>query len=340
MVYCLFHYWRCFLLLLILAVCTPIGRCASDTQPLENPWPRTAITLRWENDIIGGTDENYSNGISLSMTRRGRGLLGRVWDWVGLRDIETYYGYELGQIMITPSDKSLLEPRPDDRPYAGILYGSLSTMARRENQLHGFKLVLGVVGPWSLAKETQIWWHDVIGSPRPMGWHHQLPNEPILNLVYEYRRKYTLFGDSQGFGSELIPMAGAMAGNVLVQAEAGAQVRLGWHLPDDFGTTLIRGFGYQSLPRFDQQPAAAKWGAFLFGGVAGNAVARNLTLDGSTFRSSPHVSKRPLFGAAEVGVGIWMRRLQINASTVFWGREFRTQERYSIFGALTVSVFF
>ncbi len=32
------------------------------------------------------------------------------------------------------------------------------------------KIVTGVVGPYSLAEETQNWFHDIIGSGHAIGW--------------------------------------------------------------------------------------------------------------------------------------------------------------------------
>lgn len=314
-----------------------------DPQELkdDNPEARGAVTVRLENDAFAGTDRDYSNGISLSLFHRGRGLFGGVWDIFGKDDWEYFQGYEVGQVIVTPSDTSLSVPDPNDRPYAGLLYAGVATVMRHDNQMHGLKFLTGVVGPYSLAEETQNWFHDLIGSGHAEGWDYQLHNEPILNLVYEHRRKYDLFHTDEGFGSDVIPSVNGMLGNVLIQAEGGAQLRLGYNLPDDFGTTLLRGFGSMPFPQYDHtRRPAPKFGAYAFASLGGTAVARNISLDGNTFEDSPHVDKRPFFGTAEIGASVWTRWVQATFSYVTWGKEFYGQAQASEFGAISLTFFF
>lgn len=211
---------------------------------------------------------------------------------------------------------------------------------RHANQFNGLKLITGVVGPYSLAEETQTWFHGLIGSHKPKGWDYQLHNEPILNLVYEHRRKYGLFETKPGFGADFIPEATAMLGNVLIQAHVGAQVRLGYHLPDDFGTTLLRGFGALPFPQYRRGESPPKFGGYLFASAGGDAVARNLNLAGNSFQDSRSVRKRPFFGSWQVGASVWTRWVQGTFSYVTWGKEFYGQKSFSRFGAITVTVFF
>ncbi len=299
-----------------------------------------ALSLRWENDAFAGTDRDYSNGTSLSLLLRGRGLLGGFWDLFGKGDREYFQAYEVGQVIVTPMDTSLTVPAPNDRPYAGLLYVDLGTAIRHENLFHGFKIVTGVVGPYSLAEEAQNWFHDIIGSGHAMGWDYQLHNEPILNLVYEHRRKYQLFKTDWGFGSDIIPAGSAMLGNVLIQAQVGAELRLGYRLPDDFGTTLLRGFGAMPFPQYSSQAPAPKFGFYAFASAGGTAVAHNLTLDGHSFQDSPHVDKRPFFGSTEIGGTLWTRWFEASFSYVYWGKEFYGQQADSRFGAVYLSWFF
>ncbi len=323
----------------ILPWCGAAEDTASPPAGPESPPAWHALTFRWENDAVAETDENYSNGISLSYQHSGRGLLGGVWRWFGVEDAVFSSDYSLGQIMVTPRDTDRPVPDPEDRPYVGMLYAALSTQVRLGNQFHGLKFVTGVVGPWSQAEEVQAWFHQVIGSGKARGWAHQLKNEPIFNLVYEHRRKFPLLDPESDWGVDLIPVGGAMLGNVLVQAQVGAQLRVGYHAPDDFGTTIIRGFG--TLP-FSRPPAnggrVPRWGVYAFAGASGVAVARNLSLDGNTFEDSPSVDKQPFFAAGETGLVLWTRRVQVAASFVWWGREFENQARASRFGTLAITI--
>lgn len=312
-----------------------------DSHPLSEADPRYAVSLRWENDTLAGRDENYSNGISLSFSHEGRGLLGGFWGWFGATEGRWISSYEVGQIIVTPADISLPVPDPQDRPYAGVLYGALSTQYVHDHQFHGLKLIAGVVGPYSLAEEAQTWVHERIGSTLPRGWDYQLENEPILNLVYEHRRRYPFLGQEGTWCAEAIPMLGGMLGNVLIQAQAGGQLRFGYNLPDDFGATLMRGMGNLPFPKCGANGTdCRRYGAYVFAGGSANLVARNLTLDGSTFRDSPSVDKEPFFGAAEFGLSVWFKHFQATFSYVVWGKEFETQQSESQFAAITATVFF
>ena len=296
------------------------------------------VSLRWENDAVAGADRDYSNGLSLTVSMEGRGPLGGIWKWFGAKHGRWATSYELGQIISTPHDLTQRVPGSQERPYAGLLFGAVSTQYVSGQRFHGAKLIAGMVGPASLAEETQLAYHRMTGNPEPQGWDSQLENEPILNLVYEHRRRYRLADSSSGWAVEAIPVAGAMFGNVLIQAQADAQVRVGFNLPDDFGKRLIRGLGNVPIPGSGRGSTPSReFGAYLFAGGGANLVGRNLTLDGNTFRSGPRVDKKPLFPAAEVGVSFWTRWFEATLSYVYWGREYETQPEGARFGAATIA---
>jgi lipid A 3-O-deacylase len=316
----------------------PLPTTTSTTPAPAPESAHTVVSLRWENDVVSGTDENYSNGISLMVARNGRGPVGGLWSVFGLRSGRLISTYELGQLIVTPQDIRRIVPDPADRPYAGLLYVAISTQRVDGNRFDGIKFITGVVGPASLAENVQKSFHRHIGNPIPEGWDYQLKNEAILNMVYEHRRRYTLAEGSSGWRLEAIPVAGAMLGNVLIQAEAETQLRIGYHLPDDFGTTLMRGLGNPPTPRSGREVRGSpRMGVYAFAGGGANLVARNLTLDGNTIRDGPRVSKRPLFPGAEVGMSTWTPWFEAYFAFVFWGREYESQSRASHFGVATIA---
>lgn len=295
------------------------------------------VSVRLENDILSGTDEEYSSGAALTLIRESRGPLGGFWGWLGSADGRLISGYELGQLIVTPADTTKPIPDADDRPYAGLLYGALSTQLVRGRRLDGLKLVVGVVGPASLAAHTQKLIHRWTGSVMPQGWDYQLENELILNAVYEQRRRYTLLDSEGGWGVEAIPRAGGMLGTALVQAQADGQIRFGYNLPDDFGRTLMRGLGNLPFPLPRPGTGSRRFGVYAFAQGGANLVARNLTLDGNTFQDGPRVRKIPLFAAGEVGVSVWTSSFEATVSYVFWGREYDAQATATRFATATIS---
>jgi lipid A 3-O-deacylase len=331
--------FRTSLPLLLLSLASPSAVHAEDAPPSLAPSaPHWAISGRWENDTFGGTDRFYTDGIALYLTQTGANWLDAFADRLPWGTGRRTVGYDLGQLMINPGDKLLPVPDPNDRPYAGVLFASLSLHVEEGHLYHGLKFTTGLVGPWSLAEETQKQVHRWVDSDLPRGWDYQLHNEPIFNLTYEHRRKYTLLGSARGWKAELIPNGTVMLGNLLTLAQAGAQLRIGYDIPDDFGVTLIRGIGQLPPPRPPLDPdRPTRIGVFGYGALHGNFVLRTLTLDGNTWKESASVEKKLFVPGAEVGVGVNLRRFAVAVSYVWVGLEFYGQAERTQFGAFTVT---
>lgn len=298
------------------------------------PW---TLTVRAENDVPANADQYYTNGVALSFARcvsEEDVLLPALLRLPGLRDPGIIsQGFDLGQIMVTPANTATLVPDPRDRPYAGLLYFGATWQRSRPNRFAAFKIITGVVGPSSLAEQTQREIHKLIDSPIAQGWDYQLRDEPIINVVYEQRWRAASFGSAESFGGDTLLVAGGMLGNVLTQAYGHAQFRYGWRVPRDFGTSLIRGIGVVPPAR-----DGARWSVHAFIGTGAFAVARNITLDGNTFRDSRSVKKNPFVPAIETGVVVRVSGWQLVVSWVAWGREFENQPRHAEFGTISFSL--
>ena len=127
---------------------------------------------------------------------------------------EIRHGYIVGQNMYTPRDISLADPPPDDRPYAGWLYATIGLGVESAGQTDFFALTVGVVGPASLAEQSQKAIHEITGSPHPQGWDTQLKNEPGIELAYQRRWRNVATGTFAGLELDLTPHAGGALGNV------------------------------------------------------------------------------------------------------------------------------
>jgi hypothetical protein len=116
------------------------------------------LSLFFDNDTFGGTDENYTNGVRLSWIspslpvdrlsgfhRNLDWLLHRI-DWQGGNPWLYQYGISLTQLMFTPEDIATSTLIPDDRPYAGWLGLGFSLHAKTDSLLHSLELSVGVVG--------------------------------------------------------------------------------------------------------------------------------------------------------------------------------------------------
>ncbi|MAS41519.1 MAG: hypothetical protein CMK33_07420, partial [Porticoccaceae bacterium] len=217
-----------------------------------NPW---TVNLYFENDLFDETDQNYTNGVRLSWispdtTSYQNDPAFPAWLRAANRrlrllhsnDPETEHNLviSLGQLMFTPEDTEASALLPEQRPYAGYLHAGIAYHTRSENRLDVMELDVGIVGPSALAHETQDLIHDLRGFEKYQGWDNQLRDEPTLQLLYEQKRR--LFSDTwrNNFGHDFIAHAGASLGNVATHLNFGGEYRVGWDLPDDFGTSAVR----------------------------------------------------------------------------------------------------
>jgi hypothetical protein len=184
--------------------------------------------------------------------------------------------------MYTPKDISLRNPPLDDQPYAGWLYGSAGLTAETGKRLDQLELTVGMVGPASLAEETQKRVHEIVSSDEPQGWDTQLRNEPGFILTYQRSWRSVVSKSILGVPFDMTPHAGGALGNVFTYANAGIMLRFGRRLPLDYGPPRIQ----PSLPGSGFLVPHDGFGWYLFAGIDGRAVARNIFLDGNTFRDS------------------------------------------------------
>ncbi len=210
--------------------------------------------------------------------------------------------------------------------------------------MDSLELQLGIVGRHSYAQDLQEAFHEWTRSTVPRGWEHQLHDEPIVNVYAERKWKILKLQDQNGRGIDCIPHAGLALGNAYTAVNLGGQLRLGWNLPNDFGVHLIRPGSDASAPMDDTDPRFFKpwrrFGLHGFAGVDGKAIARNILLDGNTFRDSHSVDKEPFVADFMGGVVVILHRFKIAYTYVHRTREFKTQKGEQRFGSISISYTF
>jgi len=322
-------------------------------QGSEAPEPRRfdgVWTFVIENDVVffGDDDGNYTNGFAFTYSssaveeRDPKSFSNRLVGWtsflpfMGNERYRHHAAYGFGQLIFTPENLALLDPPPTDRPYAGILFFDPSVYARSRRSLHAYTLRLGVTGEISQAEETQKLLHDWTNARRPRGWSHQLHDEPLVNLGYEYHRRFWAAPSAPG-GFDFTPNIGGTVGNYMIAGNVGALFRLGWNLPHAYGPPSPR-TGFENHPLYAAPPGEKGW-CFLFGGAEGYWVGRDLTLDGNTWKDSRSTDKEDLVGQASVGLefarGSFAFRLALSLATDAYG----TQNNHQQLGSFSLSWF-
>lgn len=322
-------------------------------QDYDNSW---TFSVHFENDLFADTDQNYTSGVKFSWVspdltrfRDDRQLPEWIYPYVEALPFinepkrERNVVISLGQSIFTPQDTERTDLIIDDRPYAGWLYLGVGFHSKTESQLDTIEIQLGVVGELSLGRQSQILVHKLRDIPTPKGWQHQLENEPGLNLVYERNWRHELVGEGRGPGLDVITHAGASVGNIYTYANLGFEIRGGWNLPQDFGTSTIRPGGDTNDPVTKSDPRRAEdtsFGFHVFAFTDGRAVARDIFLDGNTFSDSHSVDKEHFVGDVAIGAALIYGRFKLSYAKVFRTREFVGQPSKHRFGSITLSYTF
>lgn len=305
----------------------------------ESEWGTFSFTL--DNDLFYGDDRHYTNGVRFAWVTNPDA----VPDWLTRTATTLPFfpdhgvmrgSFSLGQNMFTPENIEVADPPTGDRPYAGWLYVSAGLIADTGSRLDRVELSLGVVGPAALGEQTQKTVHSITGSPEPRGWDTQLENEPAILLTWQRAWQESLLASVEGFGLDMTPHVGAALGNVFTYASGGVILRFGRDLPHDYGPPLIQpappGSGF-FLPQ-------DSFGWYLFAGFEGRAVARNIFLDGNTFRDSRSVDKIPLVGDLQLGLAVTVGQVRIAYTHILRTPEFEGQQGLDNYGAISASLRF
>jgi lipid A 3-O-deacylase len=290
-----------------------------------------------ENDIFADSDSDYTNGIRFAWISSEENMPRWTQKIAGALPLASGGNKRIsiaaGQSMFAPEDLSRRDLVVGDQPYAGWLYGSVGMVSDTGKTLDHVMLTLGVVGPLSLAEPTQKFVHRVVDSPQPNGWDNQLKNEPGIMLTYERKWRSIYEISTFGLSADITPHAGVNLGNINTDATVGATFRLGYDLPADYGPPRIR----PSLPGSDFFIPTQELGGYLFTTIGERGVARNIFLDGNTFRDSPSVDKKYFVTSLQVGAAVTYGETRLSYTQVFMTKEYDTQKHPSVFGALTLS---
>ena len=316
------------------------------------------LNLYIENDLFSETDQDYTRGIQLSwvspdisdyvesdelpgwVRRLNRSL---TFFHKSLKGLKRNVTVTVGQQMYTPQDLYETELIEDDRRYAAWLFLGLGYQTRAEDQLDTLELQLGVVGPAAFGQEAQDFIHDLRDFEKFQGWDNQIRNEPGFVATWEHKRKWKRINPATRFGYDTITHTGFSLGNIHTHVNAGAEVRLGWALPDDFGTSAIRPGGQNSTPDSTWDPRFVgdkKWGLHAFASLDVRLVARDIFLDGNSFRNSHSIDKELVVADVALGVAYIVGGGRVSYAQIFRSKEFSVQNSYHSYGSLSFSYTF
>ena len=314
----------------------------------DRPDQQGVVSLVVENDSLSsGADRNYTSGIELSYTSPTNA---RIPPWLDnaarpftqfFSNAEpAFWGVSLGQSLFTPNDIEASPAPPDQHPYAGWLYMQLMVAAEQRpigdvgGHLDTYELEFGMVGPSALGEQSQEGIHQILGAPHPKGWASQLHDEFAFAGSFDRRWRWRPreLPIDHALVFDLTPQAGFTVGTLRDEARLGVIARIGNKLTGDYGPPRVRP-SLAGVEHFYDESFA--WSIFV--GAEGRAVARDLFLDGNTFRDSAHVERIPLVGDFQAGFSMSLHEWRMTYTFVWRTDEFTTQHGRQDFGSLSFS---
>ncbi|MDO4643447.1 MAG: lipid A deacylase LpxR family protein [Cardiobacteriaceae bacterium] len=320
------------------------------TEPLVDTLPDHILrsnerffTINIENDKFGsGYDRDYTNGLRMTWFNVGAQQPFYV-NWIDRlvptfdvnKTTSTYFSF--GHNLYTPSDIDRSTLDVNDRPYAAFLYGSTGISTITDRHMDDVELTLGWIGPSAQGEFIQDKFHRLIHADyQPHGWKYQLRDEPAAMLSWE--RSYPAYftaGIGKNLHARVSPHYGVTLGNVYTYANAGFVVdltptNLRWQTQPVRVRPAIPGSGY-----FEYTDGH---GWMLFLGYDARLMARNIFLDGNTWKESHRVNKEPFVQDFALGAAYNHKDFRISYTANWRSREFESPlAKSSSFGAISVS---
>jgi hypothetical protein len=321
---------------------------AASANPARN---LSALQLWAENDL-GWSDKFYSSGLKIAYTTPevfSDGVPRGIRDLITLTPLAqnsaltpTSYRlhFALNYEFYTPKDEYAAEPRPGDHPYAGMLYGTVGISSETDSRLDAIEASVGIVGPSARARQSQNGWHRVIGADLVNGWHTQVRDEPLLQLAWTRVGRYD-WGNFGGVRVDWLPRVHLEAGTVRDYATLGAQWRIGWNLPRDFGIGHARSSNALTRPADGLARTLPSHllpdSVWLFVDAQAEAWLWNTALDGNIWHKSAKVHSDAFVGEVSVGIATQWGGVRLSIAEIFRTREFRGLD-HAIFDYTTVSL--
>ncbi|AQS89236.1 hypothetical protein A0U93_03105 [Neoasaia chiangmaiensis] len=314
---------------------------SANATPLQDPYG--TWTVQGENDAVstlkGTSDQYYTSGLRVGWTSGTDNLpkpfhdLNQFLLGQGVQRVSL----DVQQSIFTPHATQAVNPPAGDHPYAGVLLGTVNFINDTDLSRSVAGIQFGVLGPGGLGRQVQNGFHNLISDTPNKGWAHQIGNQPVFQV--QAGRIWRLpIVNFHGFGMDVLPAVSGAAGDYRTYGDVAGTIRIGQGLKSDFGNATV-GPGLDGTDAFTPvQPF--DW--YFYGGVEGQAVAYDATLQGNTLRNnSPHVSKTWDVGEIHAGLAVMWHGVRLSYSQNWQTAEFKTS-RSGLFnyGSLKLSVKF
>ena len=272
---------------------------------------KKSFRFSYENDFFSASDRDYTQGAYLELIHEniGKFFVSRIL-WHPIKTNQ-HAGVAVETDGYTPNLIDRPEVQRNDRPYASTLLVKVFNSGKNSNARAKITntLTVGVLGPLAGGKEIQQSIHRWIGYTKPLGWHNQIRNEPVIN--YQLNTEKALAGNNKNL--LLTAIGFARAGNLSTKAAGGFALMVG-KFPDPF--------------QGNERPHGA-FNIYLYEHAMVNVVGFDATLQGGLFNnSSPYTIDNSELNRLvlhnRVGVVVSFKTIMLEYWQSFMTREFKT----------------
>lgn len=345
---------------LIIGILATLATASAQDALLAPPargWCVDNFLAQIDNDLFAKSDRDYTSGVRLAwggplfedqdydpiraqlnkLADGSDSLLEKFADTRQDSQQVDAWGLSIAQLMFTPEDYFPRVPPPGERPYAAWLGTDYSVHMRTNNSLTSVGLNVGVTGEWALGEALQdIIHHDLTHSPYFNGWDSEMPEEVTVNLSLDHKRRFRFFDSwtAGPFGVDGYHELGGTAGTFRTSGYGGALVRTGINLRNDYSVPRLQ-LGSYSNQYFSDTKTPHWFSAYLLGGVRGNLILHDFTLDGSLFQDHRYtVDSKPFVGEIVLGAGVCICSFELLYSRILRSDEFDGQNANQEYGSI------
>ncbi|MDU7693675.1 MAG: lipid A deacylase LpxR family protein [Helicobacter sp.] len=351
----------------ILFLAAGIISASADTISI---YPKSAYSINIENDAFVNvhSDKYYTSGVALNYTTREFDLSSTFWRYLSAKQDDLRYSrFNVGiaHFIHTPINcasaeyqefkkenpndscnptSPLLDPLKSpknqknakgDYPYSGAILLHAGISNRTESSHETLRFSVGIIGSGALGGEVQNGVHKLLPNSQLKfsGWDTQIETELLLNVHYEYLKKFTLLKQGD-FSIDYLGGPKISLGNAQTLFGTTQMLRAGINLDSDYGIENLK------QNSFGSKIFSEDLSLYAFFNSRYMYVARNIFIEGNSFNPKHFLSLNRFVITPTIGFNASYRFMRFYYAWTFVPREFQEQRKFGNYGSIGLDLSF